>query len=196
MVEEPSSEVWSHPALSVRRSAISGDGLFAGVDIAAGDRLFRLGGRLVTTVELGSLIADANANGRYVDTIAIVEGRHLVLPADTIVHYANHSCDPNLWHVGSYDVVARRDIRAGEELTIDYGTNSGAPGFVMRCTCGTTRCREVVTSEDWRVVELQHRYAGHWTPALAQRIEGTSPTDNRKVPMLGLCRHAEPDAYN
>lgn len=180
MVEEPSSEVWSHPALSARPSAISGDGLFTGVDISAGDRLFRLGGRLVSTVELGSLIADANANGRYVDTITIVEGRHLVLPTDSIVHFANHSCDPNLWHVGFYDVVARRDIRAGEELTIDYGTNSGAPGFEMRCTCGTTRCRGVVTSEDWRLVELQHLYAGHWTPALAQRIEDTSPTDNAK----------------
>lgn len=178
MVEDPPPEVWSHPALTVRRSAISGEGLFAEADISAGDRLFRLGGRLVTTADLGSLIAYANANARYVDTITIVEGRHLVLPPDTIVHFANHSCDPNLWHAGSYDVVARRDIRADEELTIDYGTNSGAPGFKMRCTCGTTRCRAVVTSQDWRIVELQHRYEGHWTPALAQLIEDASHTDN------------------
>jgi hypothetical protein len=164
----------------VRRSAIAGDGLFAGVNIEAGDRLLRLAGRLVTTAELESLIADANASGRYVDTITVLEGRHLVLPPDTIVHFANHSCDPNLWHVGFYDVVARRDIRADEELTIDYGTNSGAPGFEMRCTCGTTGCRTVVTSEDWRIVELQHRYEGHWTAALAQRIENTRPTDKAK----------------
>lgn len=176
MVDEPPAEVWSHPALTLLRSAISGYGLFARADIAADSRVFRLGGRLVSTAELDSLIADENANRRYVDTITVGEGRHLVLPPGTLVHFANHSCDPNLWHAGQYDVVARRDIHAGEELTIDYGTNSGAPGFEMPCTCGTAGCRTVVTSDDWRIVELQQRYEGHWTPALAQRIEkGNAP---------------------
>jgi hypothetical protein len=176
MVKEP-REVWSHPALAPRRSAISGDGLFAGADITAGSRVFQLGGRLVTTAELATLIADENASGRYVDTITISEGLQLVFPPDTLVHFANHSCDPNLWHAGPYDVIARRDIRAGEEVTIDYGTNSGAQGFKMHCTCGTAACRTVVTSDDWRIVELQHRYEGHWTPALAQRIEDPDSTE-------------------
>ena len=28
-----------------------------------------------------------------------------------------------------------------------------------------------VTSADWRQVELQERYRGHWMPALQERIE-------------------------
>src|SRR4051812_44075157 len=98
MVEEPPAEAWSHPALTPLRSAISGDGLFAGADIAAESRVFQLGGRLVSTAELTALIAAENASGRYVDTITVSEGLHLVLPPDTLVHFANHSCDPNLWH--------------------------------------------------------------------------------------------------
>ena len=33
----------------------------------------------------------------------------------------NHACDPNTWLDG-LDLVARRDIRPGEELTVDYAT--------------------------------------------------------------------------
>lgn len=129
------------------------------------------------TPELERLIAYENTHGRYVDTITVSNGLHLVLPRDTLVHFTNHSCDPNLWHAGPYDVVARRDIHTGEELTIDYGTNSGAPGFEMLCTCGAPDCRSVVTSDDWRIVRLQHRYQGHWTPALAQRMRAANETD-------------------
>jgi SET domain-containing protein len=41
------------------------------------------------------------------------------------VRYGNHSCDPNLWHADVVTITARRDIAAGEELTIDYATHPG-----------------------------------------------------------------------
>lgn len=52
------------------------------------------------------------------------------------MHFGNHCCGPNLWHTGPYEIAARCDIRAGEELTIDYGTSWGAAGFSMGCRCG------------------------------------------------------------
>jgi hypothetical protein len=36
--------------------------------------------------------------------------------------YLNHSGSPNAYHEENYDYVASRDIRAGEEITIDYET--------------------------------------------------------------------------
>jgi hypothetical protein len=160
----------------VRRSSIAGDGLVAGADIDAGTVVVRLGGRLVTSAELDALLAPP-ARGDpagYVDTITVYEDRHLVLPPRTLAHWVNHSCDPNLWHVGPYEIAARRRIHAGEELTLDYGTNSGAAGFRMPCACGSPICRKVVTSDDWRRPDLQERYRGHWTPALAARIRGSA----------------------
>jgi hypothetical protein len=132
----------------------------------------RLGGRLVSTAELDALIATANADpdAPYVDTTTVDEGTHLVMPPRTVAHFANHSCDPNLWHDGAFEVVARRDIATGEELTVDYATSAGAAGLAMRCKCGTGSCRGEVTSDDWRIPLLQERYAGHWVPALAARI--------------------------
>ena len=133
----------------------------------------QLGGRLVPTGQLEALIADADADPQapFIDTITIYPGRHLVLPPGTPAHFGNHSCDPSLWHTGPYSLATRRDVLAGEEATIDYGTQSGAPGFRMTCTCGTWSCRGVVTSEDWRDEELQRRYEGHWVPALQALID-------------------------
>ena len=85
------------------------------------------------------------------------------------MHYGNHCCDPNLWHVGPYEIAARRDITAGEEATIDYGTESGAPGWTMPCRCGSVLCRGEVSGDDWRRPELRERYGDHWVPALLAR---------------------------
>lgn len=171
---EPPSEVWVDERVAVGPSAIEGRGLVATEPIAAGTMVIRLAGRLVSSSELDALIAatENDPSLPYVDSITVEDDRHLVLPTDTTAHFANHSCDPNLWLVGPYEIGVRRDVSAGDELTIDYGTISGAAGFSMACRCGSTECRGVVTSDDWRDLDLQVRYGGHWVPALQGRIDG------------------------
>jgi uncharacterized protein len=184
--EAPPADVWVDDRLVVRSSRIEGRGLFAAEDIPAGTTLVRLGGHLVSSTELAELIAkaDADPDTPYVDTTTVYADAHLVMPAGTKVHFGNHSCDPNTWHVGAYHIAARRDIRAGDEVTIDYGTTSGAPGFSMICNCGSDLCRHEVTSDDWSRVELQARYGDHWVPALWERIRAAT---TRGVP----ARHAD-----
>ena len=134
--------------------------------------VIRLSGRLVSTDELARLIEHANSDPShvYVDTLTIHEDAHLVLPAASVIHFGNHSCDPNLWHVGPFEIATRHAVHIGDELTIDYGSQSGAPGFSMDCSCGSPLCRGVVSSDDWRLSELQTRYRHHWVPALEARI--------------------------
>ena len=51
----------------------------------------------------------------------------------------NHSCDPNLSMRrirGQIFLYSFRKIRAGEELTIDYGFHCSCP-----CHCGSPKCR-------------------------------------------------------
>jgi uncharacterized protein len=164
---DPPTDLWIDEHLVVRDSSISGRGLFAAAPIEQGRVVIRLGGRLVATAELGDLLLTSPL---YVDTLTIYEDVHLVLPPGTKVHFGNHSCDPNLWHTGPYEIAARRSIEVGEEVTVDYGTQSGAPGFSMACTCTAPICRVVITSDDWRLPNLQDTYAGHWVPALEERI--------------------------
>ncbi len=175
--QDPPETVRLHDGLEVRRSPIEGDGLFATEDLAAGIAVARLGGRLVSSAALSRLldVAEDDPGDRYVDTITVFDDAHLILPAGSALHFGNHSCDPNLWHVGPYDLASRRAIRAGEELTIDYGTNSGEPTFRMRCRCGSSLCRGTIAGDDWRRPELQARYGDHWVPALQARISGPHP---------------------
>jgi GNAT superfamily N-acetyltransferase len=170
------ADVWLDHRLAVRASPIEGKGLFATQDIPAGTVVVRLGGRLVSSAELNHLIRQENADpaAPYVDSITVDEDRHLILPVGTDVHYGNHSCDPNSWPVGPYEIAARRDIAAGEEVTLDYAATSGADGFAMDCRCGSGPCRGHITSDDWRHPELRGRYGDHWAPALQERIRRSS----------------------
>ncbi|MGD8319805.1 MAG: SET domain-containing protein-lysine N-methyltransferase [Gemmatimonadota bacterium] len=60
----------------------------------------------------------------------------------------NHSCDPSAWLDG-LDVVARRDIAAGEEITLEYATfyDENMPSFT--CCCGAAACRGTIRGDDY-----------------------------------------------
>jgi len=64
----------------------------------------------------------------------------------------NHSCDPNTEFIG-LNLVARRDIRGGEELTVDYATFYDHHMTPFECDCGSANCRG-------RVVGGQGLFAG------------------------------------
>jgi SET domain-containing protein len=59
--------------------------------------------------------------------------------------YINHSCDPNLvsrimkGHILYY---SRRDIRKGEELTVDYHFSPDVEK--VPCACGAAKCRGTI----------------------------------------------------
>jgi uncharacterized protein len=162
---------WLHPSVRVAPSPIEGKGLFATGPIAAGTTIARLGGRLVSRTALEGMLAGAahRENHPYIDCLSVEEGIDLVLD-DPRLHFGNHSCDPNMWHVGAYALVARRDIAAGDEIVVDYGTQTDSPHFTMPCRCGSALCRGMVTGLDWRRFELQTRYGEHWVPVLKRRI--------------------------
>jgi len=133
--------VWVDSRVVVGPSAIHGQGWVAAGDIAAGEVVVRLGGRLVGSAVLDEMLAAAGEDpAAYVDTVQVADGVHLVLPRGTVAHYGNHCCAPNLGFDGPFVLRAGRDIAAGEELTVDYATCSG-PGLVLDCRCGAAGCR-------------------------------------------------------
>ena len=84
----------------------------------------------------------------------------------------NHSCDPTLaWSAVGATLESLRDVAAGEELTVDYATLSADPDLLVRCHCETYRCRQLVTGDDWRIPELQRRYAGHFAPPVQRLVD-------------------------
>jgi len=167
----PGPDCWLHPDVRPALSPIAGTGLFATAPVAAGAEVARVGGRLVTTARLQELFA---ASERYVDTIVVDDDLHLVLPSDTDVHFGNHSCEPSVGWGAGYTLVALRDLSTGDEVTHDYATSTADPSYLLRCHCGSYRCRQMVEGTDWRIPQLQRRYAGHWLPHLQWLIDAAS----------------------
>lgn len=63
--------------------------------------------------------------------------------------YINHSCDPNLVSriiKGHILYVSLRDIRKGEELTIDYRFEKKVDK--VSCRCGSPKCRGTINLTD------------------------------------------------
>lgn len=60
----------------------------------------------------------------------------------------NHSCDPNTWLEG-LNLVARRPIAAGDEITVDYATFCNDIMEPFECSCGSANCRGIVRGTDY-----------------------------------------------
>jgi SET domain-containing protein len=127
-----------YDALRVGRSQITGRGLFAGTAIPSRAKIGEFEGEVISIAE-----ARRRAAGRRI--VAIVELEKMAIDASVTrrgFRYINHSCEPNTFTRLTQEraeFYALRRIRAGEELTVDYG-ESHHEGK-LRCRCGATRCR-------------------------------------------------------
>ena len=72
----------------------------------------------------------------------------------------NHSCDPNAWLTG-LNVTARKPIRSGEEITLDYATFCNEIMEPFSCKCGANDCRELIKGTDYRSNFVREKYGEH-----------------------------------
>ena len=147
-------------------SSKGGRGLFARERVRAGEMLLAWGGDVVTGEMLSWMSEE-----KHRLAVQIEEDLYLVTPNEGPADWVNHSCDPNAGLVGQVVLVALRDIRPGEEICFDYATSDGSPYDEFTCGCGARSCRGRVTGDDWKLPELQARYAGHFSPYIQKRIE-------------------------
>ena len=87
--------------------------------------------------------------------------------------FINHSCDPNCGVNGQIALVAMRDIDAGEEINFDYAMviTGSHEYYPLECLCGSDNCREVITSNDWMIGDLRHRYDGFFSDYIIKMFE-------------------------
>jgi uncharacterized protein len=87
---------------------------------------------------------------------------------DSLDEFLNHSCDANVWLIDEVTLMAKRDITAGEEITLDQGTWNYEDATYTEnnvpCNCGTSVCRTTLTPQDWQRPDVQERYRGHFHP--------------------------------
>jgi len=128
--------------LSIKKSSINGKGCFATISFPRGKKIAEFTGERISDLE-----ARKRARNRRILRICDVDGRFSLDGArgGNGTHYINHSCQPNAFMKTVYSHVlffALRDIRSGEEITVDYEDTLHPDS--KRCRCRTASCRGTI----------------------------------------------------
>ena len=139
-----------------RRSPIHGNGVFAKVDIKAETEVIQYRGRLLTHPQADRLYDGTSDSGH---TFLFTLNDRYVIDGNVggnVARWINHSCAPNCAAAVIEDedgdpradrvvIEAARNIKAGEELTYDYGIRLEEPHTaklkrIWACRCGAAKC--------------------------------------------------------
>lgn len=148
-------KTYCSPKTIVRESSKGGKGLFARKDIAKNEIIAIKNGHIVDKEEAYRLDSELG------DFSLQISDKFYICPKTKdeikdIVIFINHSCDPNVGMDGQIDYVAMRDIKAGEELCMDYAM-AISNEYELECKCGSEKCRGIITGEDWKDEDLQKK---------------------------------------
>ena len=156
------------PKAMVKASGIHGRGLFARERIGKDEIVCIKGGHVFDRRRLTALPPELGpAEIQITEDLFI--GPVRAEERDGGMIFSNHSCEPNIGVQGQIVFVAMRDVEAGEELTHDWATTDD-DSYEMACNCGAATCRRVITGQDWRKPELQHRYGDYMSWYLLAKI--------------------------
>ncbi len=131
----------------VKGNSIAGYGIFATMNITKNDTIFmgeEKAQRLVTKNYVAANWSDEQKNN-FKHYAYPISSEVYILWDENAANWApqNHSCHANTVYKG-LDVVATRNIMAGEELTLDYANFLDENIEPFACTCGSTNCRGII----------------------------------------------------
>ncbi|RLB47608.1 MAG: hypothetical protein DRJ42_25050, partial [Deltaproteobacteria bacterium] len=138
-------------------------GIYAARDLAPGDLIIDLEGAPMNVVSRAHVERTFSAERRaqFAASAWPVTEELWVVWGDDPEHdqRVGHSCDPNAWFEG-LDIVARRAIAAGEEVTLDHATFRAGDLPSFQCACGATDCRGTIRGDDY-LGDFMNRYGDH-----------------------------------
>ncbi len=81
----------------------------------------------------------------------------------------NHSCDANAGVKGQIVLVARRNIKKGEEICFNYQTTD-TQDLHFVCKCGAKNCRRKIDGQAWKNPKFQKEYQGYFSWYIQEKI--------------------------
>jgi SET domain-containing protein len=130
-----------------RHSPIHGCGVFSKADIPPGKRILEYKGELIEKQESARRCEQNNVYIFSLSDRFDIDGNAEWNPA----RFVNHSCSPNCEAILEDDriwLISLRDIRAGEELTFNYGFDL-EDYREYSCRCGSPNCVGVIVAEEF-----------------------------------------------
>jgi SET domain-containing protein len=141
------------PPITVRHSAIHGNGVFATRKIPADTRVIEYAGDRVTARQAASRKSADPDNPFHTFFFSLENGRLIDGASNgNDARWINHCCEPNCEareEDGRIFIYSLRDIRRGEELNYDYGLvvaerHTPAVKRAYACFCGAENCRKTM----------------------------------------------------
>lgn len=163
---------WLNPRLEVKKTQKYDLGTFAKEDIRKGELLLVLSGYVMRLEEEEKLPGKLSDNGiQITESLSICASKEEELGG---INFFNHSCEPNAGIRGQIFLVSMKKIKKGEEVTFDYAMTlhkaEKAKPYRLNCLCGKSKCRKIVTDEDWKKPELQVKYDGYFQYYIQEKI--------------------------
>jgi len=170
------SKIGANPKVYVAHTgdAMRGKGLFARRDIKKDERLFVVRGKPVREVYDNRI----DVGPRW---LTIGKFRWLSPNRNCEWWYINHSCKANAGLRGRVTVVAMKNIRKGEEVTIDYSMTEDDPLWEMPCACGEKSCRKVIRGVRSLPEKLYKKYE-NYIPAYLKECRKTNGANVQSSP--------------
>lgn len=137
--------------LYIANSKVHGKGVFAKKDFKKGETIFTIKGKIVHWE-----VRNQEESLHGPDWIGINKQSWMdpLGPAK----YLNHSCRPNAGIKGRFRVIALKDTKAKEEITIDYSITEIDKLWYMRCNCGAVNCRKIIRSIQFLPKQIFSKY--------------------------------------
>ena len=128
--------------LLLTHSPIHRWGVYAGEAIGAGQKIIEYTGERISRVATKRRYTERPHNYLFtLDSYWTLDGA----VGGSGAEYINHSCEPNAYAEVKQERIfyhALRDIRPGEELTLDYRFEKDVDR--VECRCGTAACRGTI----------------------------------------------------
>jgi len=172
----------------VAESKIHGLGVFAARDFDEGEIILTIDDSRIVD-DAHPLRPEAGEFDYHCDYLA--NGKVVLQPSPE--RHINSNCDPNVF-AKTIDavryVVARRKIRAGEEINCDYIIDCHG-GIVWQCSCGSRKCRGTIVSSFFELpVRLQLEYLPLLNPWFIEehreKIKKLERLKNKRLKFLSL----------
>ncbi|MEK7140373.1 MAG: SET domain-containing protein-lysine N-methyltransferase [Patescibacteria group bacterium] len=149
----------------VSKSKLHGKGIFALKDIKKGQFIQHIKGNIKIFIP-----SNKKESISYPNWVGVGKNKWIDPKYPNL--YLNHSCNPIAGIKGKVIMVALRDIKKGEEITIDYSIIEGDDRWEMRCHCGARNCRKIIRSVQFLPKRQYQKYLP-WVPTYFQKLHDT-----------------------
>ncbi|MFA5175971.1 MAG: SET domain-containing protein [Candidatus Nanoarchaeia archaeon] len=140
--------------LIIKKSKIEGKGIFAHKSIKKYEKVFKFADRVI------KINHKHGCHCKICKRCIQIDKFNWLYPnQESYGWYLNHNCNPSCGIKGKY-IVALKNIRPKEEISIDYSTTNNDEVWEMKCYCNNSKCRNKIKSIQFLPKNLYKKYKG------------------------------------